>query len=622
MSKLDEDMTIIKKFPLRTHVYYYLIYFFPILSSLFVCSYTGSMKVSDAIKAFGSPIGIVSLLFIISYTIAIHVIFMKKIRSYDGSEESMKKCNKSAKMFTTITLVSAVLNAFVTAFLSKVAFAYTNSPMDFAAFMLCCCGSVFIFSLVFYITFLQTFEASLHRLPFSEDFKSMSLSLRSALVSFFSATGTFCWIVTPSLSTALAGHTPVQLLLQFQLPLGLLGIAFTVYCSSKQMGGTAKRLKVISNFTDGLVARDYTINTMKVHSRDEFGLLINDLNSFYNGTKTLLNAIKTSTEQTLESSDQLTNKMGDTSAAMEQIVATIDGIKARISNQAASVTESQATINNMLNHISDLNTSVETQVNGVSNSSSAVEQMVANIRSVAEILDKNSVAVNELGDEAEKGRVKIAESTELSKTIIEKSAGLLEASSVIQNIASQTNLLAMNAAIEAAHAGESGKGFAVVAEEIRSLAEQSNSQGKTITTQLKELQNAINSVAQNTGEVKNQFDVIFDLTNTVRNQETVIKNAMEEQNAGSVQVLQSISEIKTSSEIVKANSDELLEGGNQIGIEMDILSQVTTDINEAMDEMMTGTEAVSKSVEEVKEFSEENKLSFEKVAGEVNKFKL
>lgn len=622
MPKVDENLAIIQKIPVRTHVYFYLIFFFPVVLTFLVVGYTGSLAWGDAIKAITSFQAMLGVLFITAYTIFLNRFFISKIRTFDGSEESSRKCNKYAKMFNTVTLLSAVFNTLITSLFVTWACKAKHLPIDFSAYLTCNIGCVFTFSLGFYIPFMQTFEAQLHRLPFSKEFTSMSLPVRGSLVSFFSATGTFFLLITPSLSTALTGLTPMQLLFEYQLPFGIVGISLSIFSSYRQFSGTSKRVRAIAEFTDYLVDRDYTVNTLKVYSRDEFGLLINDLNSFYNGTKVLLNSIKTSTDHSVVASDELASKMTDTSASMEQILANIGSIKERIINQSASVTESQATIQNMLQRIEDLNSSVSVQVNGVNNSSSAVEEMVANIRSVADILEKNSKAVNELGEEAENGRVKIAASTELSKAIIDKSAGLLEASSVIQNIASQTNLLAMNAAIEAAHAGESGKGFAVVADEIRTLAEQSNSQGKTITNQLKELQEAIHSVAQNTSDVQSQFDVIFELTNTVRNQEAVIKNAMEEQTAGSTQVLQAISEIKDSSEVVKANSDELQVGGKQIGVEMNLLADVTTEITESMNEMMAGAELVTDSVEDVKAFSDENKTNFEKVGMEVNKFKL
>lgn len=205
---------------------------------------------------------------------------------------------------------------------------------------------------------------------------------------------------------------------------------------------------------------------------------------------------------------------------------------------------------------------------------------------------------------------------------MQHSAGLLEASSIVQNIAAQTNLLAMNAAIEAAHAGESGKGFAVVADEIRKLAEQSNSQGKSITVKLKELLSVIENVVENAKDVQKQFEVIFDLTNSVRQQENIIKNAMDEQSEGSHQVLHSISEIHSSTEVVKNNSTILLDGGKAIVSGMENLANESNEIYNAISGIVSATDQIKGSVDRINEESEQNKISLGGVHNLVSEFKI
>ena len=138
---------------------------------------------------------------------------------------------------------------------------FAHVDFDIKPYITTSIGSVFLFALTFYITFLQQYEASLHRLPYSEKYKSMSLEVRSGLVTFFSSVGTFCYVVTPSLSQAFADYNPVKLLLSYQLPLGVFGIIFTVFCSVKQMHGTSLRVRAINEFTNDKRRRKNRRNT-------------------------------------------------------------------------------------------------------------------------------------------------------------------------------------------------------------------------------------------------------------------------------------------------------------------------------------------------------------------------
>ena len=138
------------------------------------------------------------------------------------------------------------------------------------------------------------------------------------------------------------------------------------------------------------------------------------------------------------------------------------------------------------------------------------------------------MVIRSLGEATADGKETLVHSNMVTQKIAEESGGLMEASSVIQHIASQTNLLAMNAAIEASHAGEAGKGFAVVADEIRKLAEESSVQGKNITSTLKALSGEIEGLSESSKIVETKFNAIFNLTEKVKGMSERLTEAMKE----------------------------------------------------------------------------------------------
>jgi methyl-accepting chemotaxis protein len=416
---------------------------------------------------------------------------------------------------------------------------------------------------------------------------------------------------------------PVYRMLGISLIIGFLsiifmsiGVFFMARSISRPVNTLARILKDISEGEGDLT------KTIAITEKNEIGDLAHYFNLTIDKIERLVVVIKKEGQSLSQTGSALAGNMAETAASINEITAHIQDINSKANKQEASVKGTNIIMGQVVENIEMLNNQIQKQTAYVSRSSSEVEQMLAKIESVTQTLIKNEVNVTKLAQASEIGRTGLEGVSGDIREIAKESEGLLEINAVMENIASQTDLLSMNAAIEAAHAGEAGKGFAVVADEIRKLAESSGEQSKTISDVLTKIKNSIDKITAATNEVLLNFESISEGVKTVTLQEANVRKTMEEQGAGSKAILESMSGLNEITMEVKRSAHGMISGSREVIKESKTLEQLTGEIEDGMQEMAGGARQIDSAVHKVNDITMENKRQIELLMAEVARFKV
>jgi methyl-accepting chemotaxis protein len=325
----------------------------------------------------------------------------------------------------------------------------------------------------------------------------------------------------------------------------------------------------------------------------------------------------------------LFNKGGELSSAMEETVKNVMGVsknivsvKKQVDDQASIVSTVTGSVNDLTGSIMRLDGMIAEQSLVMENSASSIEEMVMNSKNVTKNVGLAREASSSLLEISATGAQKLDDLIKTITTIAKSSENLLQAAMLILGISKQTDLLSINAAIEAAHAGESGKGFAVVADEIRKLADISAKQSKAIGGELKKIKNEIDHAAVVSDEAGTAFKEIFKKIQNVEAFVDEMDGSAKEQDQGSSLVLESLGQMTSITSQVRTDTKKMSEEATLAETAMHDLSETTVVVTNTIEEMAFGTTEIDKAITGIAELVQINAEMIKEVQKATQTFKV
>ncbi|QEN04096.1 methyl-accepting chemotaxis protein [Thiospirochaeta perfilievii] len=357
-------------------------------------------------------------------------------------------------------------------------------------------------------------------------------------------------------------------------------------------------------------------------SQDEVGILSHQFNLFLDTLISMVKKIGEASNINVNIKQELVANIEEIVSSLVQINYNLDGVSKQITTLNSKLNNSANAVNDITTNINGMDDKIQEQASAIEESTAAVTQMVASLKSVADIVLKKGESTKRLVQTAEFGENKMDETSQSFKEgIVTKIDSISEMTGIISNIASQTNLLSMNAAIEASHAGDAGKGFAVVADEIRKLAELSSDNSLKISSVINEIISAIGITDTNINETTESFRLISSEVEGVNQALQEINSATQELFSGGEEILQSMSILRDSSIQLRDSSAVINSSSELVDSSLKDVSRISREVTDAVIEATSGSNEIKIAMLRSQELTTELGDATDRVNNEVGRFK-
>ncbi len=345
---------------------------------------------------------------------------------------------------------------------------------------------------------------------------------------------------------------------------------------------------------------DLTV-TVERTTRDELGEVAEAFNRFVARLHDLMVRLKGVIARTADEKQRIAVAAEESSASVEQISATIGSIEREMGNLDDQVQSSSEATKEIARSITALSEQVDIQAAAVASTVQTVQEMRAGLEEVSDVVLTRQRLASRLNEATVAGRQQVEETSSTIQSVASRITAIESMASTIATIAAQTNLLSMNAAIEAAHAGERGKGFAVVAGEIRALAESAGRSSQEIRAEVQEITGAVRRTEEHSASMVEAFRRVAEETSQTIDAFTDIKTSLEGLKAGAARVEQAAQKTDHATSTVRERALEIGEKTTILTATAERVGQVSRFVNGAMSEAGTGTREIVEAMQLLRE---------------------
>ena len=330
----------------------------------------------------------------------------------------------------------------------------------------------------------------------------------------------------------------------------------------------------------------------------------------------------------LQGETGILNETGnELSTKMENHVGVLDATAAQISEISDHITEQTSKVESITNgmqsveaEIDSLEKKLSMQSQAISQSSSVIEEITANIRSVDQNVSEILMEYKKLVAEADEGQQRQKSVTTQIGNIEQQSDNLMNANAAIASIAKQTNLLAMNAAIEASHAGEAGKGFAVVAAEIRTLAETSARQSDSISHLLQDIRESITGIVDSSKKSAANFASVSEKIMRLEQLISEVQGGMNEERIGAENILNAMVTLEGTTKDINQASAHMKGESAQVFEDIQMLKELAEKTHSKSSDVTTQMSEMKETASAAANASDRNLSATSKVSDMINGF--